>query len=160
MPAAQATTVVSLPVWIPGSYMVREFGRHLSALQARRGRQAATLAQLDKTTWRIDSPGRGTLVLTYDVYAFDTSVRTAYLDDQRGFFNPTSLCLQVQGCEARPHELHFGPLPKGWDVATAMPAMAGKRHAFVSAGYDELVDHPFELGAFWRGQFEAGRRGP
>ena len=154
--APDAETTLSLPVWIPGSYMVREFGRHLSGLSAWQGRKPVPLIQLDKTTWRASCAGRGALVLRYDAYAFDTSVRTAFLDDTRGFFNPTSLCLRVHGREALPHELRFGPLPRTWEVATAMSALPGTRNAYLAANYDELVDHPFELGSFWRGTFQAG----
>jgi len=156
VPSPAREQVFSLPVWIPGSYMVREFGRHLSGLQARQGRKAVPLTQLDKTSWCAACPGRGALTLVYEAYAFDTSVRTAFLDDSRGFFNPTSLCLRVHGQEAASHEVHLAGLAAGWDVATAMLPLAGVRHGFVSAGYDELVDHPFELGRFWRGRFEAG----
>jgi len=156
VPAPDADTTLSLPVWIPGSYMVREFGRHLSGLSARQGKTERHLVQLDKTTWRANCAGRAALLLSYEVYAFDTSVRTAYLDDARGFFNPTSLCLRVHGREGQPHELRFGPLPRDWEVATAMPALPGVPRAYLSADYDELADHPFELGSFWRGRFEAG----
>ena len=155
VPAPAREQVLSLPVWIPGSYMVREFGRHLSGLVARQGSSPVTLTQLDKTSWRAEPTGRGALTLEYDAYAFDTSVRTAFLDDSRGFFNATSLCLRVHGQEARTHEVRLAGLPAGWDVATAMPPVAGVRHGFASADYDELVDHPFELGTFWRGRFEA-----
>jgi predicted metalloprotease with PDZ domain len=155
VPAPARDQVFSLPVWIPGSYMVREFGRHLSGLVARQGSREVPLTQLDKTSWRAEPAARGALTLEYDAYAFDTSVRTAYLDDSRGFFNATSLCLRVHGHEGHPHEVRLAGLPSGWDVATAMPALPGVRHGFTSAGYDELVDHPFELGTFWRGHFEA-----
>jgi predicted metalloprotease with PDZ domain len=144
---------LSLPVWIPGSYMVREFGRHLSHLQARQGGREVALQQLDKTTWLARCEGRASLTLSYRVYAFDTSVRTAFLDAQRGFFNGTSLFLRAEGREQEPHRVRLGTLPKGWEVATAMAA-AGKGQ-YEAAGYDELVDHPFELGRFWRGAFEA-----
>lgn len=150
-PAAQQR--LSLPVWIPGSYMVREFGRHLSRMQARQGDREVPLQQLDKTTWLAACEGRGALVLTYRVYAFDTSVRTAFLDADRGFFNGTSLCLRAEGREEEAHRIRLGALPAGWQVATAMRACG--RHAFEAADYDELVDHPFELGVFWRGRFEA-----
>jgi predicted metalloprotease with PDZ domain len=133
--------------------MVREFGRHLSQLQARQGEQEVPLLQLDKTTWMARCEGRGALVLSYRVYAFDTSVRAAFLDSDRGFFNNTSLCLRVEGREQEPHRLKLGVLPAGWQVATSMKA-AG-RSAFEAADYDELVDHPVELGCFWRGRFEA-----
>ena len=158
-PAAQQE--LALPVWINGSYMVREFGRHLSALQARQGRRAVPLRQLDKSRWLADCgttrSGRAALVVQYRVYAFDTSVRAAFLDDRRGFFNGTSLCLRVVGQEAASHRLQLGRLPPDWEAATAMaPAADGTPLAFDAAGYDDLVDHPVELGSFWRGSFSAG----
>jgi predicted metalloprotease with PDZ domain len=145
---------VSLPVWIPGSYLVREFARHLSHLQARQGSRELVPEQLDKASWLLRCEGRGALVLSYRVYAFDTSVRAAFLDARRGFFNGTSLFLRVHGREAEPHALAFGALPKAWRVATAMPAARG-RLRYEAADYEEFVDHPFELGDFWRGEFTA-----
>ncbi|NRF66783.1 M61 family metallopeptidase [Aquincola sp. S2] len=150
-PAAEQR--LSLPVWIPGSYMVREFGRHLSRLEARQGRRALALEQLDKTTWLARCSGRAALTVSYRVYAFDTSVRTAFLDARRGFFNGTSVCLRAEGCEQQPHRLQLGKLPAGWDVATALRALGPR--SYEADGYDELVDHPVELGTFWRGRFEA-----
>ncbi len=143
---------LSLPVWIPGSYMVREFSRHLSRLRARQGTRECRVEQRDKCSWSVECQGSQTLELSYEVYAFDTSIRTAFLDDRRGFFNGTSLCLQVDGREAQPHRLRIGTLPKGWQVATAMPTTA-RRHEYLCADYAELVDHPVELGRFWRGEF-------
>ena len=90
-----ATQRLSLPVWIPGSYMVREFGRHLSRLQARQGERAVALTQLDKSTWRAECRGRAALVVSYLVYAFDPSVRAAFVDASRAFFNGTSVLLQA-----------------------------------------------------------------
>ncbi len=149
---------LSLPVWIPGSYLVREFARHLSGLQAEQGGQPVALRQLDKASWIADCGGRGELTVSALVYAFDTSVRCAFLDANRGFLNGTGLCLRVEGREAEPHRLSIGTLPRGWQVATAMPAVkvdAAGRGVYEAADYDELVDHPVELGAFWRGRFEA-----
>ncbi len=153
VPQPAAMQRLSLPVWIPGSYLVREFARHLSGLEAKQGSRAVPLAQLDKATWQAECSGRGALVLTYLVYAFDTSVRAAFLDAQRGFFNGTSLCLRVEGREAEPHRIELRSLPRGWGIATSMSATAAT--VFESPDYDELVDHPFELGSFWRGQFKA-----
>jgi predicted metalloprotease with PDZ domain len=153
VPAPAAPQRVSLPVWIPGSYLVREFGRHLTALQARQGRRRVPLQQIDKTTWQAECRGDQVLEIEYLVYAFDSSVRTAFLDAHRGFFNATSLCLRVEGRESAPHTVALGKLPRGWQVASAMPRRGPRR--FESADYDELVDHPFELGTFWRGRFDA-----
>ena len=102
---APESTIVSLPVWIPGSYLVREFARHLQHLQARQGRRACAVVALDKTRWRIDARAGQALTLRWQVYARDASVRTAWLDEARGFFNGTSLCLMVQGQEDLPHAI-------------------------------------------------------
>jgi predicted metalloprotease with PDZ domain len=153
VPAPAPVQRLSLPVWIPGSYMVREFGRHLSRLQAQQGGRERAIEQLDKTTWQVACERGAPLVVTYDVYAFDTSVRTAFLGAERGFFNGTSLFLRVEGQEADVHRVQIGSLPRGWDVATAA-APAGER-TWLAANYEELVDHPVELGLFWRGSFSA-----
>ncbi|QPF72703.1 M61 family metallopeptidase [Roseateles sp. DAIF2] len=155
IPAPAEQQVLSLPVWIPGSYMVREFSRHLQGLEARQGSRLVALRQTRKNAWEASCSGRAALVLSYEVYAFDTSVRAAFLDAQRGFFNATSLCLRVHGREAEAHGLELAGLPAGWQVASSMPVGEGPLR-YQAADYDELVDHPFELGLFWRGEFEAG----
>lgn len=149
---------LSLPVWIPGSYLVREFARHLSALTATQAGKPVVLEQLDKASWLARCSGRGALSVSYLVYAFDTSVRAAFLDANRGFFNGTGTFLRVEGREGEPQRLRIGTLPRGWQVATALPATdvdANGRGHYEAADYDELVDHPVELGRFWRGRFEA-----
>ena len=146
---------LSLPVWIPGSYLVREFARHLSALSAEQGGTPLPVHQIDKATWSVDCQARSALVVRYQIYAFDTSVRAAFLDASRGFFNGTSVCLRVEGHEAEPHALAVVGLPVGWDVATSLEPRAGAgQHEFLAADYDALVDHPFELGRLWRARFE------
>ncbi|MCV2368279.1 M61 family metallopeptidase [Roseateles oligotrophus] len=145
---------VSLPAWIPGSYLVREFARHLSGLTVTQAGQPLALEQLDKANWQLRCNAAEPLLLSYRVYAFDSSVRAAFLDADRGFFNGTGLCLKVHGCEHESHAIAFGPLPEGWQVATAMTQTPDGRYQ--AADYDELVDHPFELGRFWQGQFQAG----
>ena len=155
-PAAEQR--LSLPVWIPGSYLVREFARHLSMVQGSQGGRAVPLEQIDKATWLAHCSGRGALRVSYLVYAFDTSVRAAFLDAERGFFNGTSVFLRVEGREAEPQRVELRGLPRGWQVATALPAIevdASGKGTYEAAGYDELVDHPVELGRFWRGTFKA-----
>jgi predicted metalloprotease with PDZ domain len=149
---------LSLPVWIPGSYLVREFARHLLNMNAKQGGKPCTATQLDKATWLIDTQGRGALVVSYEVYAFDTSVRAAFLDSRRGFFNGTGVFLRVEGQEDLPHRVQIQALPKGWAVATSLPATqvdARGQGWYEAESYDALVDHPVELGQFWRGEFTA-----
>ncbi len=157
----QASQHVALPVWIPGSYLVREFAKNLQHLKARQGQRALTAVQLDKCSWQIDCDPQQPLELSYEVYAFDHSVRTAWLDATRGFFNGTSLCLRVEGQEDAPHGLTLlaGAAPADWSVATGLPAVKTDKRGFghyLAANFDELVDCPFELGTFWSGSFKAG----
>ncbi|MEO6016497.1 MAG: peptidase M61, partial [Polaromonas sp.] len=152
---------VSLPVWIPGSYLVREFSKNLQGLRAHQGaRTPVPLEQLDKCSWHVHCTTGKPLVLSYEVYAYDPSVRTAWLDAQRGFFNGTSLCLRVEGHEQTQHVLEL-PVPKaikGWSVATGLAPLKTDKQGFgryAAADYDELVDCPVEMGAFWSGSFTA-----
>ena len=158
IPEPAAEQRLSLPVWVPGSYLVREFSRHLSGLAATQEARPLPLRQLDKATWVVRCSGRGALSVSYDVYAFDTSVRTAFLDADRGFFNGTCLCLRVEGREAQAQRLELHGLPRDWQVATALPALqvdASGHGSYRAANYDELVDSPVEMGRFWRGAFQA-----
>jgi len=153
---------VSLPVWIPGSYLVREFSKNLQGLQAHQGKSAVPIpvVQLDKCTWQIQCNTDKALVLSYEVCAFDNSVRTAWLDTARGFFNGTSLCLRVAGQTDLPHVLALvvSPAVKHWQVATGLAPVKITQNGFgtyLAAHYDELADCPVEMGTFWSGSFKA-----
>ncbi|MEW6098408.1 MAG: PDZ domain-containing protein [Pseudomonadota bacterium] len=149
---------LTLPVWIPGSYLVREFARHVHGLEARQQGERRTVRQLDKASWEVKCTGRAPLEVEYRVYAFDVSVRAAYLDARRGFFNGTSMFLRVEGREDEPQQVELRRLPRGWQTATSLPAVkvdARGQGLYQAADYDELVDHPVELGHFWRGEFRA-----
>ena len=127
-PAAQQR--VSLPVWIPGSYLVREFSKNLQRLAARQEGRAVAVQQLDKCNWQIECVPSSPLVLSYEVYAFDNSVRTAWLDTQRGFFNGTSLCLRVHGQENSVHSLELRGRQGRcghWEAATGLAAAQGRQ---------------------------------
>ena len=157
-PAAQQ--LLSLPVWIPGSYLVREFSKNLQRLSAKQEGRAVTVHQLDKCTWQAQCVAGSPLVVTYEVYAFDNSVRTAWLDSQRGFFNATSLCLRVRGLEGMVHSLELAPV-KGkpqWKAATGLAGWRINKRGFgiyLATDYDELADGPVEIGDFWDAEFKA-----
>lgn len=152
---------VSLPAWIPGSYMIREFARNIVQIRAECGGRKVKLAKLDKHSWRAarcDAP----LTFVYQVYAWDLSVRAAHLDQTHGFFNGTSVFLKAHGHETLPHVVDIQP-PEGeafagWRVATALPELKARRHRFgtyLAQDYDELIDHPVEMGEFTLIRFDA-----
>lgn len=152
---------VRLPVWIAGSYLIREFSQHLQGLQASQNGKRVAVEKLSKSEWRVDCKAGIPLTLTYRVYALDASVRTAWLDHERGFFNFTSLALQVPHEANGLHEvcLDRAALPKEWKVATGLkPVKADKWGwgTYTANDYDELVDSPVTLGNFWESSFKAG----
>ena len=153
--------VFSLPAWIPGSYMIREFARNIVQIRAESNGKPVALTKVDKHTWRA-APVSGTLTVQYEVYAWDLSVRAAHLDQTHGFFNGTSVFLRVLGQEDLAHEVDIrrplDPAAETWRVATAMAELGAKRYGFgtyVAANYDELIDHPVEMGDFALGTFKA-----
>ena len=157
----QVAQQVALPAWIPGSYLLREFAKHLQNLRAEQNGQAVTVQQLDKNTWQMACCPAAPLDVYYEVYAFDPSVRTAWLDHQRGFFNPTSLCLQVIGQTDAAHHLQL-VLEEELARNAINPASAaikndvnGAVSTYVFANYDQLADTPFVFAShIWQGQFE------
>ena len=129
-PAAAQT--LRLPVWIPGSYMVREFSKHLQNLQCRQANRALDASQLDKATWQVQCDSAQPLQVQYEVYALDNSVRTSWLDAARGFFNATSLCLMADGATDQAHALDIVRHPdmQAWNVATGLPAVEVDKAGF------------------------------
>ena len=160
VPEPAVAQVLALPVWIPGSYLVREFSQHMQHLSAQQNGTPVALKQLDKHRWQLNGhqPGQPVTVRC-EVYAFDASVRTAYLDDARGFFNGTSLCLRVVGQEERPHRLQVDApaLHPDWQLATALDPEQVDDTGFgtySAPSYTVLIDTPVEMGAFWSATFD------
>jgi predicted metalloprotease with PDZ domain len=152
----------ALPAWIPGSYLVRDFARHVVRIWANAGRKALPVTKLDKHTWLV-APAAGQITVTVEVYAWDLSVRGAHLDATHGFFNGPSVFLRALGREDRPCEVDIlrptGVRYRNWRVATAMPRKSAPAYGFGTyrcADYDELIDHPVEMGEFALVSFRAG----
>jgi predicted metalloprotease with PDZ domain len=151
----------SMPVWIPGSYLVREFARNIVGIRAHSNGREIGLRKQDKNTWAA-APCTGPITVEYEVYANDLSVRGAYLDTTRGFFNGPGVFLRVRRREHLRHEVELrapeGGHFSGWRVATAMRRIKAKHWGFGSYfadDYDELIDHPVEMGEFSAASFTA-----
>ena len=146
-------TEISLPNWVPGSYLIRDFSRHITTIRAFCNGEYAHLTQVKKNRWRT-APQSGEWEIYYTVYAYDLSVRGSFLTAERGFFDGACLFLQVNGQENSAHQIEFPILPKTWRIATTLPQT--DVHSFQTTSYHDLIDHPVELGNIEFLDFEAG----
>lgn len=170
--------IVSLPAWIPGSYMIREFARHVLSVSAQVDGQAVPVRKQSKDEWVIECPSSpvGTdgvqIDLQWRVYCWDLSVRGAHVDRQHAFFNGTSLFLCPEGYHTSPIELTLAapglPAGQAWLVATGLDALGQTRDesgcygltatdtlVLRCANYDALIDHPVEMGVLKTAHFSA-----
>jgi predicted metalloprotease with PDZ domain len=157
-PAGQ---VFSMPAWIPGSYMIRDYARNVVAARAESDGRDVALGKLDKSRWQA-APADRALTLVLEIYAYDDSVRGAHLDLTHAFFNGTSVFPAVAGQEDVPCVVDIQPpekpIGRNWRVATSMHRDGAEQYAFGTyrvADYAELVDHPVEIGELTIGEFEA-----
>jgi predicted metalloprotease with PDZ domain len=156
---------LSLPTWIPGSYMIREFSRNITQIQARAEGSAIEISKVSKNRWELTAP-TSLVEIRYVVYAWDFSVRAAHLDQTHGFFNNTSLCLRVDEREDQPcllsieapTQLSLGNTNfSKWKLATTLQKKNVGKNGFGTywaSDYDDLIDHPVEMGCFQEVRFD------
>ncbi|MBI5545760.1 MAG: M61 family peptidase, partial [Deltaproteobacteria bacterium] len=133
-----------MPAWTPGSYLVREYARHVQGLTAvgADGR-ALGVERLDKATWRVSGDAGPELTVRYRVYANDLTVRTNHLDGSHGYFNGAATFLTSDAHRGQPCALEVR-LPQGWRSFCALPATGPGR--YLAESFDALVDSPVEMG--------------
>ena len=157
---ADPTQVLSLPTWIPGSYLIREFSKHIESVRAydEEGR-LLEIQKFEKNKWRLFNTDHELITVEYDVYAYDLSVRGAYVDQNRLYVNPACACLGLEGQEDKAVEVELF-LPdelKHFQLATGMASktLVKGRFTLKAKNYAELIDAPFELAEQTRFGFEA-----
>jgi len=154
--------VFAMPAWIPGSYMIRDYARHVVGARAESDGRDVEVHKLDKNRWQAAVTDRA-LTLVLEIYAHDESVRGAHLDLTHLFFNGTCVFPSIVGQEDGACELEIRapekPVGKRWRVATSMRRKDAEEYGFGTYrtdDYAELIDHPVEIGELSIGEFEAG----
>jgi len=152
--------IVSLPAWIPGSYMIRDFAKNIITIGASSNNKAIKIEKTDKSTWKI-APTTSKLTLSYDVYAWDLSVRSAHFDMTHAFFNGSSLFLMPHDFESENCYLEIekplDPKYADWKVTTSLANEITSSSGFgtyKAENYDDLIDHPVEIGTQSEFEFE------
>jgi len=144
--------ILSLPAWIPGSYMIRDFAKNIINIQAKSNNKTINLEKIDKSTWKAEKT-KSTLVVEYQVYAWDLSVRSAHFDMTHAFFNGTSLFLMPHGFENVPCIVDIKQCSdskySAWKTTTSLTKKEVDTSGFglyQATNYDDLIDHPVEIG--------------
>lgn len=145
---------VKLPVWTPGSYLIREYAKNVEGFRAQAGSAAIRTEKINKNTWRLYHNGSNDLTIAYDVYAFELTVRTSFLDDQHGYANGASLFVYLPEYRSAPATLTVRP-PADWIVTTSLESVPDQSNQFLVPNYDLLVDSPLEIGTHKVLRFEA-----
>ena len=157
---AEPTQVLSLPTWIPGSYLIREFAKHLESVRAydEEGR-LLEIEKFEKNKWRLFNTDYELITVEYDVYAYDLSVRGAYVDQTRLYINPACACLGLEGQEHKAVEVEvfLPPELKHFQIATGLKtrSLVKGRFTLEADNYAQLIDSPFELAEQTRFSFDA-----
>lgn len=166
---AEANVELRLPVWTPGSYLIREYQRHLEGLRCtdEQGRELPT-RKIDKACWRVEAQGARAVVARYRVYAHEVTVRTCHLDDSHAYWNGAPMFLYVDELRGLPARVRVDGLPAGWRVTTGLEREEpigdagadadGGEPVFRAADYDTLIDSPVEAGPHERLEFSAAGR--
>ena len=152
-----ATLDLKMPVWTPGSYLVREYPRHLQDFSATCGetQQALQSSKQSKNSWQINTENVTEITVFYRIFANDLTVRTNHLDSTHGYFNGAALFFSIFGLENSPIEVQIIIPQSDWKISTALPLVSGATNIFKAKDFDTLVDSPFEIGIHDIYEFEA-----
>jgi len=140
------TLDLKLPVWTPGSYLVREYARHLQDFVAKDGGGKLASQKLAKNHWQVATPDSSEIQISYRIYANDLTVRTNHLDSTHGYFNGAALFFFVPGLKQQPIRVKINLPQSDWRVTTTLPPVEGAENTFEAQDFDTLVDTPFEIG--------------
>lgn len=141
------TLTLQMPVWTPGSYLVREYSRHLQDFTAVGVSGPIEWCKQAKQTWLLHTDSAADILVRYRVYANELTVRTSHLDSSHGYFNGACLFLYIDGHERQPQTVTVVPPNPQWQVTTALPQVpTTEGFTYQAEDFDELVDSPFEIG--------------
>jgi predicted metalloprotease with PDZ domain len=142
----QPAIEIYMAVWTPGSYLIREYERHVEGVAATADGKAVPIEKSRKNRWRITTGGAGAVTVRYKVYAREMTVRNNWVDAGFAMLNGAPTFLTLVGGGQRPHEVRLD-LPAAWKgSATALTPIAGAAHAYRAEDFDTLVDSPIIAG--------------
>lgn len=138
--------LLKMPVWAPGSYLVREFSRHVEGFEASQGDKKLSFKKVNKNTWQIQNTGKSAFKVKYKVYAFELTVRTSFIDESHAYLNGTSIFMYVDGALKTKHEVIIKPNSNWKKISCSLPTIKNNANHLLADNYDVLADSPIEIG--------------
>ncbi len=145
---------LKMPVWTPGSYLVREYAKNLQYFAAFAGDKPLPWRKISKNHWQVNTSGVSELTVRYRIFANELSVRTNHLDATHGYFNGAAMFFRLPGWESLPIQITVVPPRPDWRVTTSLPPVGEQAYTFVAEDFDTLVDSPVEIGSHQSYYFE------
>ncbi len=142
----QPETELIMPVWTPGSYLIREFSKNLEAFKVISAGKPVSYKKLRKNSWLIQTQNLGTITVTYRIYAFEVSVRTCFVDASHAFLSPTGLFLYPEGMLDLPATVKIIPAGHWKKISTGLEHFNQDPYCFYAPNFDTLYDSPIEIG--------------
>jgi predicted metalloprotease with PDZ domain len=136
---------IKMPVWTPGSYLIREYAKNVEGFTTTAGGKAVRSEKIRKNAWRVYS-GDDDLTIRYRVYANELTVRTSFVDADHGYVTPASMFMFHDALKSQPHRVVVQPYSTWKNVATGLKPVAGAAYTYEALDYDRLVDSPIEIG--------------
>lgn len=135
-----------LPVWTPGSYLVREFSKNVESFSAASGTKAVAFTKTRKNVWQINTQGLSSVKVKYRFYSFEISVRTSFIDVTHAFLATSNMFFYPEGGLNLPSTIHINRY-KNWDkVSTSLDMVGNDPFTVKAPNYDILYDSPIEVG--------------
>ncbi|MFM7407853.1 MAG: M61 family metallopeptidase [Cuspidothrix sp.] len=145
---------LKMPVWTPGSYLIREYERHLQDFTALADNEPLSWQKISKNHWQITKGDVSDITISYRIFANELTVRTNHLDTTHGYFNGAALFFRIPSYEHLPIQVTIVPPDDQWQVTTGLPTVSQATNTFLAADFDTLVDSPFEIGSHQLYHFE------
>lgn len=147
---------LKMPVWTPGSYLIREYSKNVNRLEAWTDHQPTVARKIRKNVWRIPlNSSTQHLKIKYQLYANELTVRTNFIDDQQAYLTGAATFLYADPFIHLPHYVKIRPFSNWKSVSTALPAVDWDAYTYRADNFDLLVDSPFQIGTHQTLQFEA-----
>jgi len=141
------TLDLKMPVWTPGSYLIREFAKNVESFEAFNAAGLSLNAEkVNKNTWRVNTKNNGSIKVTYRVYSFEISVRTSFVDESHAFLSPTGIFMYPEGQLKSASTITVKPYKNWTKISTGLEKAGSMSNIFIAPDYDVLYDSPFEIG--------------